>query len=637
MPNRSSTGSTICFGKHFCASDYSPDYAPLTPGRSDLDEAGAGVQRLEIPETLKHDGQKGAYEADQIARSIRSAIDNQQPVVRTSEEKASGIPEHAVASDFLIITRDRKPTTIYADALRRYGLPTGVTGGHVLNQVPELQLLHLCLVAVTRCDDSIALTALLRSELFGVDDATLYDVVRSGGRLHYQLPLPDELDGASYNRLAPIMDRLQRFSVLLRQLPTVTAIGQIAADLGLPARACAQEDGSSRAGSLLKAIELLRTTPDLVSVDDFVNAIGRMVDQTDPHDGVSVRPPIESPVRVMNLHQCKGLESTFVFLAYPAGRKDHPVKLHIDRSHTTPRGYLAINGWQRSKYGPSPLLAHPAGWSEKAEEEQRFLNAEDKRLMYVAATRCRQQLVVAHHAKQNNRSPWSALQSNLESVDEFPEAESIAVAPSAPIKLGDDWDTAVRNVDQRWQHVVQPTYATQAIKATAIIVDDKPYGDQADGMAWGNVVHQLFEVIMNQDDEPDLEPLALSLLSQEQLETSSLNDLIDTVTTVKRSEIWKRARAADERLTEVPIAWLTDDDLPTITRGVIDLAFRKGDHWVIVDYKSERIDESQAEALAAYYRPQLQAYVAAWEKLTGEQVGESGILLTHTGQFVQDP
>ena len=165
------------------------------------------------------------------------------------------------------------------------------------------------------------------------------------------------------------MDRLQRFSIWLSQLPTTTAIDQIAADLGLPARASAQEDGNSRAGSLLKAIELLRTTPELVAVEDYVDAIGRMVDHSDLYDGVSVRPPTEGPVRVMNLHQCKGLESTFVFLAYPAGKKNHPVQIHIDRTQASPRGYLAINGWRRSKYGPAPQLAQPACWSDLAAQE----------------------------------------------------------------------------------------------------------------------------------------------------------------------------------------------------------------------------------------------------------------------------
>ncbi len=74
--------------------------------------------------------------------------------------------------------------------------------------------------------------------------------------------------------------------------------------------------------------------------------------------------------------------------------------------------------------------------------------------------------------------------------------------------------------------------------------------------------------------------------------------------------------------------------LPTVLRGVIDLVFLESAGWVIVDYKSERVEASDIPALFAYYKPQIEAYAKAWEKVVGELVVESGLFFTHAGEYL---
>ena len=230
-------------------------------------------------------------------------------------------------------------------------LPHSVTGGSVLNEVPELELLSTCLSAVARSDDPIALVAVLRSELFGVADTVLYDLRRHGGRFSYHSEIPAELPTNDAAELRKAFERLKSYSRWLRRMPAAAAIERIASDLGLIARACAAEEGDAHAGSLLKSIELLRSVDGNLTVGDYVDVLARLVDRDDKHDSIPVRPPTEMPVRVMNLHQCKGLEAPFVFLVDPSGESDHDVDVHIDRSADHPRGYLPIYGPKRSQWG----------------------------------------------------------------------------------------------------------------------------------------------------------------------------------------------------------------------------------------------------------------------------------------------
>ena len=60
-----------------------------------------------------------------------------------------------------------------------------------------------------------------------------------------------------------------------------------------------------------------------------------------------------------------------------------------------------------------------------------------------------------------------------------------------------------------------------------------------------------------------------------------------------------------------------------ILQGVADCAFREGDEWVILDYKTDR--GKTAEELAEEYRPQLLWYARAIGELTGQRVKETAL------------
>ena len=62
----------------------------------------------------------------------------------------------------------------------------------------------------------------------------------------------------------------------------------------------------------------------------------------------------------------------------------------------------------------------------------------------------------------------------------------------------------------------------------------------------------------------------------------------------------------------------------TYVNGIIDLVFKEGDKWIIIDYKTYE-DTEASHDLRKMYEPQLNAYRDVWENLTGEPVGEAEI------------
>lgn len=636
------TWVNACFDTFFPshADDYSPANRPLDVGRTDGQDQGAAVEVLLAPASLTNKEDIANHEADMIARTIRRAVDEKWPVPRTEAEIHRGLPDHARPGDFLIVARFKTQLGCYARKLQQYGVPHAVTGSRVLNEVPELELLRTCLTAVAQPDNPVALVAVLRCELFGVADTDLYNLKRHGGRFSYLSEVPSDLPDEAASLFQEVFARLKTYSQWLRRMPVPAAIERMAADLGLIARACAAEEGDVHAGSLLKAIELLRAQEGLTT-GDFLDAIGRIVEQETAHDGIAVLPPAEMPVRVMNLHQCKGLEAPFVFLVDPSGVSDHDVSEYIDRSGSEPRGYLPIYGPKRSQWGPPPLLAQPPDWSRLAATEQRFLDAEVNRLLYVAATRAGVKLVISQRdGSGNSKNPWKGFASHLQGARPFSDPGPITLKNTSPLKIDPQtWGSAVKAIDQRWQAVVPPTYAVQALKEWAIKGKDKPHGTEAGGAEWGSAIHTLLEVARKQP-QADLRALALSVLQREELSLALADDLLSTVERVTSSDLWRRATAATRCLVEVPMAFFTpgtgtDNGLPTIWRGVIDLVFWESSGWVVVDYKSERVESSKVPGLVTYYTPQLDAYAKAWQELLGQTVGERGLFFTNTGNYVR--
>jgi ATP-dependent exoDNAse (exonuclease V) beta subunit len=75
---------------------------------------------------------------------------------------------------------------------------------------------------------------------------------------------------------------------------------------------------------------------------------------------------------------------------------------------------------------------------------------------------------------------------------------------------------------------------------------------------------------------------------------------------------------------EVPLAALQDEGagIPTVVRGIIDLALKCSDGWHIIDYKS---DIARMDQLAETYGAQVRAYAALWGSITGEKVAFAGL------------
>jgi ATP-dependent helicase/nuclease subunit A len=649
----------------------SPPDSPMLPGRRGPEgPAAAGeadpVRVLEIPHARKAEAL--ACEADVAARAIRDALDRR---------------EHA-PGDFMILTFTRPSLLTYARALEARGIPVEVTGGAAVNEQDEVSLLHAVLAAVVEPDDPVRLAGVLRSEVFGISDAALYRFVRGGGA--FRMHPADAAAEEGAEPIAEAFERLRTCAAWFSTMQPVAAAERVAADLGLFARAAA--GGAERAGALCKAIELLRSAGrDLWTPVDLVRYLWQMLDPSVPlfkrekHDGLPLRPHEGQAVRLMNLHQAKGLEAPIVFLADSHGEFRSDCSRHISRRGGAVTGRLQVRGRKRRDFDDGRVIAAPADWPHWEAEERRFREAEHDRLLYVAATRAAARLVIG---RPEQKRRWEKL------LEHMPHASLPEPSPAAPPAPPDEPlpDTAPRQaaaaIERRWEEVRRPTWGERRLKESTVA----PGGAARPGehaTEWGSVLHVLLEAAMCRPGA-DLGALAAAALEEHDLDPGRSGDALEMVQAVMRSELWRRAESAAQRLVEVPLQYVdaaggaprqdgdcppllsgpegdspgdcphlsADEDsppllsgpegdsplrgqspgVPVIVRGVIDLAFREPGGWVIVDYKTDDRDEGGLPDLAARYAPQVRAYASAWARLTGEPVAEAGLFFIRTRRWV---
>ncbi len=560
-----------------------------------------------------------------------------------AEEKDITVPrrqgetdEDGTASydDFLVLTYKKEHLKEYAQQFQKRGIPYEITGGASLNEVPELDLLHRCLSAVVRPDNPIPLVGALRSGLFGVSDRTLYSFQKDGGHFDYQRRLSSS-NRDNYGAIASAYEKMRTYRGWLAKLPPATACKRVMEDLGLSIRAASRKGGNIAAGSLEKALALLRAKQnDLHTTEEVVEYLGDLVDNEEEHDGIAARADDSDKVRIMNLHKAKGLEAPIVFLAAPLGKSNQKVSLHVDRMGDRTCGYMEIRGEKKKHH--APLLAHSPNWEQYQEREKEFCEAEYKRLLYVAATRARACLIVSQRPVRPHYNPWRMLSDNLATHPELPKVDWQSDGNREEESItADEVARVSEDLQGRWRSVLSPSRRVLSAKEASVSAEIPFHTTGGRGADWGTAVHGMLQRVMEEPDV-DCQRLARNILVEKDLSDELDEELVGTVQQVMESDLWQRASESDRCIPEATFTtpWEAgEEDVPQLLTGKIDLVFHEDDGWVIVDYKTDVVPEEGVDALTKHYAPQLRTYKRAWERGAGQTVKELGLYLTDIDQY----
>jgi len=593
----------------------------------------------------KGSGRGEAAAARAEARAIAAWIHS---LVNPDREDAPGF------GDFKILVRGHSKIPIFLAELSAAGVPVGVSGGKADNAPRSLPLVHDFLKCLLDPNDGVALVSTLRGLLFGVSDVDLLAYREAGGDWKELLADADQLESAP-DSIRAAQAALQSYAELFRTSPPAAAFEQFLKTSGLQGALRLIED-SDIEGGMLERIAVMLVSMETAghSFAECVAEIGRYRGKELKLEPFSEKAPFGSCTQIMTVHQSKGLQADYVFLADSSPVRKRKSEIHIWREGSSMYGRVPFTtGSGHFKR----VEMEPYGWTQAVEEEQKFEEAERIRLLYVAATRACKQLIISTQADPRSGT-WDVLADaligeNIPVIDIDPDEsgsvtefeEELLEGPSGASEFdGEAFTARLEQLSRATWSVRRPS---EKEVRPGLFEEDREtqsaYGRAAasgsgssDGMNYGSAIHTLFESLVARRKETVTEEIIQNLASEvmaSRFEEAKIEEQVER--SVKEahvfveSELWASLRTASRVLTEVPFTTSqtykdsqSSEGVDIVTSGVVDLAFRTEDGWTIVDYKS---DNAGKDVLLERHASQIEAYLRAWYSIfPGESI--SGLI-----------
>jgi len=272
-------------------------------------------------------------------------------------------------------------TRPYVTALEARGLPHLLVGGSSFHEREEVEALRNALSAIERPDDELSVFATLRGPLFAVSDAALLGWRDRTGSLHPFRPAPED-PPESWKEVAESLAILRDLHRSRNHRPVSDTIARLLEATRAHAALAIWPTGMQALANVGRLMDLaLRAEQQgLISFRAFVDRLDDEAERGEAAEAPLLEEGIQG-VRVMTVHKAKGLEFPVVVLA------DMTAKETFERPTRWSDPARGLFVQQLAGCSPPELIEHAAEEMEREREEA-------VRLVYVAATRARDTLVV---------------------------------------------------------------------------------------------------------------------------------------------------------------------------------------------------------------------------------------------------
>jgi ATP-dependent helicase/nuclease subunit A len=533
--------------------------------------------------------------------------------------------------DMALLFRSSIAFPIYEFALEVAGIPFLTIAGRGFYERPEIRDLLNALAAIADPSDDLALVGFLRSPAFAVPDAEIY-------KLRY--PNPDSPTPARLIdslRTAATDSDLSSFFLhsysILTELHSLSGRAPVAAvlkrllDLTYYRAILSTNPNGAR---LVRNVDKLLADAHrsrLVSLTDFLAYIQSLRDVSFREGEAPADSSTVGAVQLMTVHKAKGLEFPLTVIA------------DASYEHRGNSGKIQLADTILLDLRADDL--HPTAWQLTARREADLEDAEDRRLLYVAATRAKEKLLINGYVKRKKGGlelrgwlgkfaflemaapeqplfengiyaavyPYSQADASdspppIPTSQTEPPRESDLLQPLAPAPSPTDEETRTRESDppRRVWRIVS-TFRAKKPRAPAWLV--------------GRLVHESLRRwhFPDADFESFLRPFALeSGLTDEAEIHAAIQESRRMLERLHAHALFNELDSA-ERHHEVPY-YLSDPD----GRGIIDLLYRNASGWYIIDFKTDEV-RSEEEARETIRRAEYDRQMARYARAAANQLG----------------
>lgn len=367
-----------------------PRYEPLIPHHPRVHES-ACVEFLwsRTDEDKSADALRWA-DARGIARRIRDLLDGGE---RKVFDAATGELRPVQPGDVILLFRAMTEVATYEAALREQELDYYLVGGRAFFAQQEVHDLLNLLRTLENPEDSLSLAGTLRSPFCSLSDEALFllGTSRLGlWRALHQESLVSELPEDQRAPARRAVGMLDRWARLKDRSPISGLMAEILRDSGYDAALQFEFLGERKLANLWKLQEIARQYDESsrFTLADFIARLGEMVRDQPREEQAATQPENANVVKLMSIHQSKGLEFPVVFVPDFA-RRD------VGDRHATARWHAQLGCLVNPPEEGSTRLFPDLGWKLGRCLDQIANWQEDLRVLYVACTRARDLLILS--------------------------------------------------------------------------------------------------------------------------------------------------------------------------------------------------------------------------------------------------
>jgi ATP-dependent helicase/nuclease subunit A len=545
--------------------------------------------------------------------------------------------------DMAILMPARTGIEQFERALASAGIPYRHEGSRDFYQRQEVRDLIWVLAAIDDPTDRLATIGALRSSGFALNDEQLVIHMASAGSLSYRSTTQGP-DGAVNDALAELAD-LHRMRTRLSLAETVRRVVE---RTRLVEFALTRTDGTQGAANLLAIVDQARLfsaagggglRPFIRHLRDSVERDGQIEIEA------TVAEETDDVVRIMTVHGAKGLEYPIVALANLTAR-------NAKQAQPVPREdqsflHFRVGAETSGRHGHFKTPGYDDAW----EQEKTHVDAERLRLLYVAATRAREHLIIPCVAGVVSAN--GLLGELVRGLPDDPGlVETVGlddiqppVVADSPVVTVTDAEVAAGLADrERWLLALQELKKVAAVPRKIEIASSRERAQgplaaevatfdaalvigQGPPVPIGDAVHMVMERI-TLPDAHDLEQIADDVCKEGAI-TEDFVDVVSMCRACLESPSVRRAVELGSWWREVPFVVLhafdgERADRAPLTNGRVDLVFRDGDELVVVDYKTDKdVTKETAETYSlAHHAGQGEVYAKGLSTATGLKVRE---------------
>jgi ATP-dependent helicase/nuclease subunit A len=565
------------------------------------------------------------------------------------------------AGDIALLFRDLSNDNeeFWEEALRKRDLPYQIIGGKRFYNRPEIVALSTLLTCLSSPADEAACVAVLRGPLFGFSDEALFLHRADKGSFLFQEEANGNM-GKAFGYLREWFDATRTFGVS-------ETLSYLYEHTNLLAITAGQPHGEQRVANLMKVLDQARnleTTQHFTyraftqwlttqqeegtlegeapGPDSSEDRTGVFYDTGTDKTSASAGGLGADRITLMTIHKAKGLEFPIVFVSAWASDPKDSGSL-VDRKNMA----------GAFKVGRADLGLKTTNYDLVKQDEEIQQVAENTRLLYVAATRARDCLLLPHFTMPaEGKYPLDSLFAGplLKALEEKgsivkwaePDSlkESLEDPPVWTVKLNvNPKDPALQAEKEKFNaekkereskiEGMRGKPSFRSVTSVLSVDEDKkgteeriwegpepssPWG----GKELGSFTHLLLEKAW--DWKPTQIPQAAEYYGEKMgLPPEQRGEAAQWVEQTLANPLIQRAKRSEKTFRELPLTGKSEADF---LNAVLDLVFLEEGKWVIVDYKTDK----DPNKLAEKYVKQLRHYAKLLEQTTPYPVKEAHLL-----------